>query len=425
MINSEVYNTYVQILKEELVPAMGCTEPIAIAYAAAVARDTLGEMPCRVSITVSGNIIKNVKSVIVPNTGNLKGIAAAAAAGIAAGNSQAKLQVISGVSQAQIDKIRQFLAAVPIEIAPIDEGHIFDIGIRLTGSSGHTSYVRILDFHTNIVTVEKDGNVLPTQLVDCTQIVNTLTDRSSMTIADIVKFADCVDLNDILPTLKRQVECNMAIAQEGLRGSYGANVGKTLLRAYGQDIKVKARAMAAAGSDARMNGCEMPVVINSGSGNQGMTASIPVIVYAQELGISEDRMYRALAVSNLCTIHLKTDIGRLSAYCGAISAGCGCGAGIAYLLGGGYREVAHTLVNSLAIVSGIVCDGAKSSCAGKIAAAVDAGILGYHMFLEGNQFVDGDGIVKKGVENTIKNVGRLAHDGMAQTDKKIIELMVE
>ena len=217
----------------------------------------------------------------------------------------------------------------------------------------------------------------------------------------------------------------MKIAEEGIHGDYGANVGKTLLKIYGDDLKIKARAMAAAGSDARMNGCKMPVIINSGSGNQGMTASIPVIVYAREKNISEERLYRALVVSNLCTIHLKTGIGRLSAYCGAVSAGCGCGAGIAYLLGGGYQEVAHTLVNSLAIVSGIVCDGAKSSCAGKIASAVDAGILGYYMFLEGNQFVDGDGIVKKGVENTIRNVGRLAHDGMAETDRKIIELMIE
>lgn len=426
MIQSDrSYQEYVQILKEELVPAMGCTEPIAIAYAASVARDTLGTVPSEVILSVSGNIIKNVKSVIVPNTGNLKGISAAAAAGIVAGCSQAKLEVISKVSPEQIEQIRQFLSTVPCEIIPIDEGHIFDIGIRLKASNGHTSYVRIVDFHTNIVTVEKDGEILPTQMVDCTQITNTLTDRSHMSIEGIVEFADCVDLDDIRVTIQKQIDCNMAIAQEGLRTPYGANVGKTLLKVYGQDVKIKARALAAAGSDARMNGCEMPVVINSGSGNQGMTASIPVIVYAQEYHISEEKLYRALVVSNLCTIHLKTGIGRLSAYCGAISAGCGCGAGIAYLLGGGYREVAHTLVNSLAIVSGIVCDGAKSSCAGKIASAVDAGILGYHMFLEGNQFVDGDGIVKKGVENTIRNVGRLAHDGMAETDKKIIELMVE
>jgi len=282
-----------------------------------------------------------------------------------------------------------------------------------------------VDYHTNITVIEKDGTPLPVQAGDCSQAVNTLTDRSHMSIEGIIDFADTADLADVRPTLQRQVECNMAIAEEGIRGNYGANVGKTLLKVYGDDIKVKARAMAAAGSDARMNGCEMPVVINSGSGNQGMTASIPVIVYAREKNIPEDRLYRALIVSNLCTIHLKTGIGRLSAYCGAVSAGCGCGAGIAYLLGGGYRAVAHTLVNSLAVVSGIVCDGAKSSCAGKIASAVDAGILGYYMFLEGNQFVDGDGIVRKGVENTIRNVGRLAHDGMAETDKKIIELMVE
>jgi len=274
--------------------------------------------------------------------------------------------------------------------------------------------------------VEKDGEARTVENSGCSEeLTQILTDRSVLNVKEIVEFANRVDLEDVKPTLSRQIECNMAIAEEGLKNPYGANIGKVLLNLYGNDVKIKAKAWAAAGSDARMNGCEMPVVINSGSGNQGMTASIPVIIYARELGIDEDRMYRALVVSNLCTIHLKTGIGRLSAYCGAISAGCGSGAGIAYLLGGGYREVSHTLVNSLAIVSGIVCDGAKASCAGKIAAAVDAGILGYHMFLQGNQFVGGDGIVKKGVENTIANVGRLAHDGMAETDKEIIQLMVE
>lgn len=423
--NDQLYTDYTNILREELVPAMGCTEPIAIAYASSVARDTLGEMPTKVVIQVSGNIIKNVKSVIVPNTGNMKGIAAAAAAGIVAGESKAKLEVISSVTAEQIEEIKQFLCTAPIEVCPIDSGHIFDIGIHLYGKADHTSYVRIIDFHTNIISVQKNGIDCPIENVDCTQIVNSLTDRSVMSVESIIEFANSVILEDIRPIIEKQIQCNMAIAEEGLKAPYGANVGKTLLKVYGNDVKVKARAMAAAGSDARMNGCEMPVVINSGSGNQGMTASIPVIVYANEYGINEDRLYRALVVSNLCTIHLKTGIGRLSAYCGAVSAGCGCGAGIAYLLGGGYREVAHTLVNSLAIVSGIVCDGAKSSCAGKIASAVDAGILGYHMFLEGNQFVDGDGLVKKGVENTIRNVGRLAHDGMAETDKKIIEIMVE
>jgi L-cysteine desulfidase len=321
--------------------------------------------------------------------------------------------------------MKEYLAETSIEVVPVEQGHIFDIGVTVFAGE-HSAYVRIVDFHTNIVVVEKDGEAQTVENAGCSEEATVaLTDRSVLNVKDIIAFADEVDLEDIKPTLSHQIECNMAIAGEGLKNPYGANIGKVLLNLYGDDVKIKAKAYAAAGSDARMNGCEMPVVINSGSGNQGITASVPVIVYARELGIDEERMYRALVVSNLCTIHLKTGIGRLSAYCGAISAGCGSGAGIAYLLGGGYREVAHTLVNALAIVSGIVCDGAKASCAGKIAAAVDAGILGYHMFLQGNQFVGGDGIVKKGVENTIANVGRLAHDGMAETDKEIIQLMVE
>lgn len=422
---STYYNDYVQILKEELITAMGCTEPIAIAYAGAVARETLGEAPTAVKVSVSGNIIKNVKSVIVPNTGGQKGIAAAAAAGIVAGEAERKLEVLSQVTPAQIQNMKEYLKETSIEVEPVEQGHIFDIGVTVFAGE-HSAYVRIVDFHTNIVAVEKDGEAQAVENSGCSEEATVaLTDRSVLNVKDIIAFADEVDLTDVKPTLSHQIECNMAIAGEGLKNPYGANIGKVLLNLYGDDVKIKAKAFAAAGSDARMNGCEMPVVINSGSGNQGITASVPVIVYARELGIDEDRMYRALVVSNLCTIHLKTGIGRLSAYCGAISAGCGSGAGIAYLLGGGYREVAHTLVNSLAIVSGIVCDGAKASCAGKIAAAVDAGILGYHMFLQGNQFVGGDGIVKKGVENTIANVGRLAHDGMAETDKEIIQLMVE
>lgn len=419
------YDEYVQILKEELVPAMGCTEPIAIAYAATVARETLGQTPDKVKVSVSGNIIKNVKSVIVPNTGGQKGIAAAAAAGIVAGDSSKKLEVLAAVTSDQAEAMKTYQAETPIEVEPVDLGHIFDIGVTVYAGE-RSAYVRIVDFHTNIVAVKKDGVEQTVENSGCSEEpTSALTDRSVLNVKDIIAFADSVDLDDVRPTLSRQIQCNMAIAAEGLKNPYGANIGKVLLNLYGDDVKIKAKAWAAAGSDARMNGCEMPVVINSGSGNQGMTASVPVIVYARELGINEDRMYRALVVSNLCTIHLKTGIGRLSAYCGAVSAGCGSGAGIAYLLGGGYREVSHTLVNSLAIVSGIVCDGAKASCAGKIASAVDAGILGYHMFLEGNQFVGGDGIVKKGVENTIASVGRLAHDGMAETDKEIIQLMVE
>lgn len=422
-MNQKHYEDYLKILKEELVPAMGCTEPIAIAYAAAVARKELGSLPDRVEIQVSGNIIKNVKSVIVPNTGGLRGIEAAAAAGIVVGDPELELRVIAEVEEKEKQKIYDFINSVPISVEFADNGNIFDIMVTLYAKE-ESSYIRICGFHTNIVEIRKNDKVLFFKEVD-DEGSQENTDRSFITVEEIIEFADTVKIEDVKELLDFQIKCNMEIAEEGLRGDYGANIGKTLLTMYGEDdIKVRAKAKAAAGSDARMNGCEMPVVINSGSGNQGITASVPVIEYAAELGVSEEMKYRALVVSNLVTIHLKSGIGRLSAYCGAVSAGCGSGAGICYLYGGRFRDIAHTIVNSLAINSGIICDGAKASCAAKIASAVDAGILGYHMFKEGQQFYGGDGIVKKGVENTIVSVGKLAKDGMAETDKEILRIML-
>ncbi|MBR6700161.1 MAG: serine dehydratase subunit alpha family protein [Firmicutes bacterium] len=423
LMNQKHYEDYLKILKEELVPAMGCTEPIAIAYAAAVARKELGSLPDRVEIQVSGNIIKNVKSVIVPNTGGLRGIEAAAAAGIVVGDPELELRVIAEVEEKEKQKIYDFINSVPISVEFADNGNIFDIMVTLYAKE-ESSYIRICGFHTNIVEIRKNDKVLFFKEVD-DEGSQENTDRSFITVEEIIEFADTVKIEDVKELLDFQIKCNMEIAEEGLRGDYGANIGKTLLTMYGEDdIKVRAKAKAAAGSDARMNGCEMPVVINSGSGNQGITASVPVIEYAAELGVSEEMKYRALVVSNLVTIHLKSGIGRLSAYCGAVSAGCGSGAGICYLYGGRFRDIAHTIVNSLAINSGIICDGAKASCAAKIASAVDAGILGYHMFKEGQQFYGGDGIVKKGVENTIVSVGKLAKDGMAETDKEILRIML-
>ena len=416
-----IYKNYLNILKEELLPAMGCTEPIAVAYAAAAARDLLGEKVKRAVISVSGNILKNVKSVVVPHTGGLRGIPAAVCAGIAAGDASKSLEVISSVSDEQVSEIKELLGSLPVEVELAENAHIFDIRVTLF-SEKHSASVRIADFHTNIVSKEKDGEYVFRQETEKGEEV--LTDRSCLTVENILRFADEVALEDIKPVLSRQIEYNMAIAEEGLKHQYGANIGKVLLRYAGNDVNAKARAYAAAGSDARMNGCEKPVVIVSGSGNQGITASVPVIVYARELGKSEEQMLRALALSDLVTIHLKTDIGRLSAYCGAVSAGVGAGAGICYLCGGGLEEISHTIVNAIAIDSGIICDGAKASCAAKIAQSVEAGLLGYEMYKEGNQFYAGDGIVSRGVENTIKNVGRLAHDGMAQTDKEIIDIML-
>ena len=389
---SRTYQAYVQILKEELIPAMGCTEPIAIAYAAAKARDVLGGMPDKVEIGVSSNIIKNVKSVIVPNTDGMKGIEAAAAAGIVGGQADQKAAM------------RAFLKQVPVTVKAIDNGFIFDIIVTLQQGSD-SAVVRICQYHTNIVLIQRNSEVLldhtaqeTKQLCgDAAPAESGLTDRALLNIADIFAFADTCEINDIRPLLETQIRYNTRISEEGLRGDYGANIGSTMLKFYGEDVRNRAIAKAAAGSDARMSGCELPVVINSGSGNQGITIAI----------------------------HEKAGIGRLSAYCGAVSAGCAAGCGIAYLQGADLKAVSHTLVNALAIVSGIICDGAKASCAAKIASSVEAGILGYHMYKNGQQFRSGDGIVTKGVENTIRNVGLLGREGMRETDKEIVRIMLQ
>ena len=421
MLQMETIKAYVGVLHDELVPATGCTEPIAIAYGAALLNKTLGETPERVVAEVSGNIIKNVKSVVVPNTGGLKGIRAAIAAGIVAGEADEILQVISRVDPAQHPEIARYANEVPIEVVCVETPHLLDI--KLIGYAGeHTALVHIADSHSNVVRVEKDGVVLQEkELSD--EIVVVDQERPTMTVAEILEFAETVDLSLVSEFIERQINYNSAIAEEGLRGNWGANIGSTLLSNYPQDIRNEAKAWAAAGSDARMSGCEMPVVICSGSGNQGMTTSLPVVRYAKHLGVSHEKMLRAVILSDLVTIHQKSGIGRLSAYCGAISAGVGAGAGIAYLLEGTYEAIAHTIVNAVAILSGTICDGAKPSCAAKIAAAVDAGILGYEMWKNGDEFKGGDGIVTKGVDATIANVGVLAKEGMQITDKVILEIM--
>ena len=423
MLTETIKNAYIAILREELMPATGCTEPIALAYAAARLRDVLGQRPERVRAEVSGNMIKNVKSVIVPNTGGKKGIPAAITAGIVAGDAEKTLQVIADVPAEEHEAISAYMAEVPIAVTCADTARMLDI--RLTGWAGeHTALVHIANSHSNIVREEKDGAVLfEKPVTDSAE--DSLTDKSVLKVADILEFANTVDLAEVSELLERQLSCNTAIAEEGLRNSWGANIGSILLRDYPRDIKTEAKAWAAAGSDARMSGCEMPVVILSGSGNQGITASVPLARYAEYLGVDREKLYRALLVSDLVTVHQKSGIGRLSAYCGAVSAGVGAGAGIAYLLDGSYEAVAHTIVNAVAIISGTICDGAKPSCAAKIAASVDAGILGYHMYCGGQEFKGGDGIVTEGVDDTIANIGILAKEGMRQTDRTILEIMTE
>ena len=418
------YNTYVNILKRELVCAQGCTEPIAIAYCAAVARSVLGAIPDRVEVEASGNIIKNVKSVIVPGTNGGRGIAAAAAIGILGGDEKALLEVIKTVPEEAKAQLPSYIASTPITLIPVDRGVVLDIGIIAHKGDSYAK-VRIAVEHTNIVLIEKDGQVLQEKAVETETVDPEAPDYTLLSVEGIYDFATTCDLEDVRETLQRQVEMNSAISDEGLRGNWGANIGKTLLHYVGSDVRTRAKARAAAGSDARMSGCELPVVINSGSGNQGMTASLPVIEYAKDMGVGEDTMYRALLISNLLTTHAKTSIGRLSAYCGAVSAGAAAGAGVAFLHGGGVEEISHTLVNALAVTSGIVCDGAKASCAAKIAMAVEAGLFGHEMYRQGQQFYGGDGLVKKGVENSIKSFGRLGRQGMKQTDEEIIKMMTE
>ena len=422
-MDEKIYREYVNILKTELVPAMGCTEPISIAYAAAKARKTLGCIPESVEIYASPNIIKNVKSVVVPNTGSLRGIGAAAIAGIIAGQADDELQVLSRVTPEEVQMISDQLNRITCNVKPAENGYIFYISVLALGG-GHTARVEIAGNHTNVIRIEKDDQVIfSREYVEQTSAGKA--NHELLNVEDIVRFADTVEISDVEETIARQIAYNTAIAEEGLRNSWGANIGNILLKSYGNSVHNRAKAYAAAGSDARMSGCELPVVINSGSGNQGLTASLPVIVYANEIGATKDLLYRALVLSNLVTIHLKTGIGPLSAYCGATSAGCGAGAGITYLYGGGYREIAHTIVNALAINSGMICDGAKSSCAAKIASAVEAGLLGMQMENHDRQFYGGEGIIVKGVENTIRNVGELARDGMRETDKLIIDMMTK
>lgn len=422
-LTKEIYDVYCEILKEELRLAMGCTEPISIAYSASVARSYMEQEPNSVMIALSGNIIKNTKSVVVPATGGMHGIPAAVIAGIVANKPELVLEVLSALTEDDIPKMRTLQETCIIDVKELETTHIFEILLIMKNEKEEVK-VRLLDRHTNLIYVEKNGKVLVKKEQE-EQDGGIKTDRTLLTVEDIVEFADTVDLDDVKELLNRQISCNMAIAKEGMKNSYGACIGKIIYKDGNCDLSQKARAYAAAGSDARMNGCELPVCILSGSGNQGMTASIPIVVYAEELGKTKEEMLRALLVSDLVTIHLKTGIGCLSAYCGAISAGCGCGAGIAYLKGGKLKEVAHTIVNALAILSGTICDGAKSSCAAKIAMAVESGILGYEMYENGCQFYGGEGIVSKGVENTIANVGMLAQKGMSGTDKEIIRIMLQ
>ncbi len=420
-MDMQLEQEYIDILSGELVPALGCTEPIAIAYAAAKARQVLGCFPEKIELCCSGNIIKNVKGVMVPNSGGRRGVDVAAVLGVVGGDADRELEVLEGIKPEHIEKAEQLIAGGFFECRLQENVENLYIVASVRGG-GHSASVTIVNRHTLITEIKKDGEVV---------YENKIRTKSSqpaswdLSIAKIVEFADTVELDRVMPILKRQTEMNSAIAKAGLEGSYGAQIGRTMLEAFGDDVRTRAQAMAAAGSDARMGGCSMPVVINSGSGNQGMTVSLPVVEYARELGVGEEKMYRALLISNLVSIHLKHFIGSLSAFCGAVTAGAGAGAAITYMAGGSLEQIGHTIVNTLANVGGIVCDGAKSSCAAKIASAVNAAILAHTLSMRGLGFQPGEGIVQGDVESTIKSVGYVGRVGMKTTDIEILNIMMD
>lgn len=422
-MNTSEYIYYTKVLKEQLIPATGCTEPIALAYAAAVGRKTLGMLPQKVTAAVSGSIVKNVKSVVVPATSGMKGIESAIAAGITVGKEDSALEVLSCAPPDTARKISMFLKQCPIEIALSSSERVFDIQITME-AQGHTALVRIVDTHTNIVLIQRNGEILLEKEIPDQD--GSEEEGAILKISKIVEYARTCSMEDVSETIEHQISCNTALSEEGMKGGWGAEIGRLLLLGKeAPDVKLRAMAAAAAGSDARMSGCELPAVINSGSGNQGLTVTMPIVEYAKELNVGHEQLIRALVLANLIAVRIKQSIGYLSAYCGAICAGCSAAAGVAFLYGGNESIIEHTVVNGLAILSGTICDGAKPSCAAKIAMAVNAGLLGFQMAAKGKEFVHGEGIIKKGIENTIEEVGVLSRDGMNITNKVILDIMVK
>lgn len=423
-MKKDKYNDYLQILKEELVPAMGCTEPIAIAYAAAKVRETLGENPERIIAKCSGNIIKNAMCVTVPNTGSLVGIKASAIIGVLAGDASKELEVINDVSELHIKKAQQLINEDFCEVQRLNSEVQLHI-IMEAYCRENSAIVEIKYAHNNIAKVVKNGQIIFENQEDDNKYLGVFVDRRILNVKDIYEFANTVNIDDVKEILDRQIEYNIKIAEEGLKGTYGVGIGKIILENYPHSIVAKLKGYAAAASEARMSGSSLPVVTNSGSGNQGMTSSIPVIIYAREKKLPQEKLYRGLVFSNLITIHQKTGIGRLSAFCGAVSAGCASGATITYLDGGTLEQINKTITNTLANISGIVCDGAKASCGAKIATSVDAAMMGHYIAMADKAYDSNTGILKNNIESTINAVGRLGKDGMKETDKEILEIMLE
>ncbi|WP_373213848.1 serine dehydratase subunit alpha family protein [Ruminococcus sp. 5_1_39BFAA] len=422
-MDSALYANYLNILKHELVPALGCTEPIAIAYASAKATQILGAFPDSIEMSCSGNIIKNVKGVTVPNSGGMKGIDVAAVLGAVGGNADRALEVLEEITPEHIQRTKELVKQRICSCTLVDGvANLYITAKVVKGDS--FAQVTIVNHHTNITKIVKNGEVLLNKPVEA-EDDDAGVDKATLTVKDILDFADQVRMEDIEEIIDRQVRLNSAISQEGLDNNYGAQIGKTLMHVWGKSATTRACARAAAGSDARMGGCSMPVVINSGSGNQGITVCMPVVVYAQEWEVSREKMFRALVVSNLVAIHQKYYIGSLSAYCGAVSAACGAGAGITYMYGGSYEQVSLTIINTLGNVGGIVCDGAKPSCAAKIASSVDAALIAFQLSIQNKSFLPGEGLIKGDVEETIKSMGYIGRVGMRATDTEILNVMID
>lgn len=426
-MNEVLYKNHLAILKSNLQLALGCTEPIAAAYAAAKARAVLGMEPTHLTIECSGNIIKNVNGVVVPNSNGMKGVDVAAVLGLVGGEASRQLEVLEDITEADIQKTKVLIAQGFCTCRLVEGVENLYIRVFLEADGGHSAEVVMRDYHTNITHIEKDGEVLlDSALAPEKETASpSAGDPSLLNIKNILEFAQSAKLEDVSEVIERQISCNSALSQEGLNHPWGVQMGSTLLAAYGDSLQVRARAAAAAGSDARMSGCTLPAVINSGSGNQGITVTMPVVVYAQALGVNREQLIRALVVANLISVHQKKYIGSLSAYCGAVSAATGAACGIAWMTGQPYQVICNTIINSIASSGGVVCDGAKPSCAAKIATAVEMALNALELAKLGRVFQPGEGIVKKDAEETIKSVGRMAKDGMKSTDIEILNIMLE
>ena len=421
MINDIESEVFISILNHELVEAMGCTEPIAVAYGASVAKKVLGTLPDKVNVWCSGNIIKNVKGVTVPHSGGQRGIEIAVMLGLVGGDSEKELSVLESINDDDITKATELVKKGICKVQLKENVPNLYIYIQIIKGTENAE-VELQNSHRNITLIKHNGKVLQESKK---QVSSTNEDTSLLTIKKIIEFAENTSLDKVKDSLEKQITDNTLISKEGIENPYGQQVGKTILETYGEDsINARSCALAAAGSDARMSGCAKPVVINSGSGNQGITVSMPVIEYANNLKVSHDTLLRALIISNLVSIHIKSYIGSLSAFCGATSAAAGAGAAICWLLGGSYNQISATITNTLGTISGMVCDGAKSSCAGKIASAVSTALISCSMAMKNHEYQSGEGLVASDPEKTIKSFGRMAKEGMKSTDIEILHIML-